>query len=185
MWMPRRQALLRKLSECTNDLCKISKLCTIGRMIGCTVESFCTIGGLCYSEDAALNTATLFGLLGFFCTIIDTQITKQRLYNIQEIIKIERELFSKIEEWFNEHEEIKTEMNVIFVFDFTKEVEKYMHEVVAGKKYFDPLILVGLILLVKNTIGKELKNGTEQDYNFIQKFKDFVNTKSLQEYCSW
>lgn len=176
---------MRKLSECTNDLCKISKWCTVGRMIGCTVESLCTIGGLCCSEDSALNAATLFGLLGFFCTIIDTQITKQRLGNIQEIVKIERELFFKIEEWFNKHEEIKTEMNVVFEFDFTKEVEKYMHEVVEGKKYFDPLILVGLILLVKNTIGEELKNGKEQDCDFIQKFKDFVNTKSFQEYCSW
>lgn len=181
LWVPLRQAVITKVAESRSDLSRLSTWCAVGRIIGYTMESLCTFGGLFYVNTFSLNTATLCGIFGFLCTLIDTHVTKLRLRNLKEIIILERGLFWKVGDWFKMHEEIHVAMNELCSLEFSNDVDNYMKAAVFGNILFDPVLLIAFILLNNSAVKQKFtdKNG----YSIIEKLKDFVNENTFKEYA--
>lgn len=209
IWEPSREELLKKLSEYASELNKVSKWCTVGRIIGCSTESLSTIVGLQFTESKAeswlLRMATLFGGLGIFITLTEMRISKDAFNNLMEFIKRDQKLFAPIQKWYQQSEKVEKAMSNVFPFDFTSKIVKEFSDVVAGKKEFDRVDLLTSLfsgLLEKNKCKEKDKEDAEKEENaenveedskncekngknhiIIQQLVDFMSHPACKELC--
>lgn len=209
IWEPSREELLKKLSEYASELNKVSKWCTVGRLIGCSTESLSTIVGLQFTESKAeswlVRMATLFGGLGIFITLTEMRISKDAFNNLMELIKRDQKLFAPIQKWYQQSEKVEKAMSNVFPFDFTSKIVKEFEDVVAGKKEFDRVSLLTSLfagLLEKKKKKEILKKDEENEENaenleensenceenqrnhiIIQQLVDFMSHPACKELC--
>lgn len=188
IWEPSRKELLKKLSEYASELNKVSKWCTVGRIVGCSTESLSTIVGLQFTESKAeswlVRMATLFGGLSIFITLAEMRISKDAFNNLMEFIKRDQKLFAPIKKWYQQSEKVEKAMSNVFPFDFTSKIVKEFSDVVAGKKEFDRVNLLTSLfagLLEKNKKKEKHKEDEENEESEENVENPEENSKNCEE----
>lgn len=185
MWEPTRMELLQMLADSGRELNKISKWCTVGRLMGSTIDTLGTVGGLYFPESRystfALRTATSFGLLALFSTITEMKISKDIYYDLVTLVHKDQELFAPIQLWYRQTEELERAMKNIFPFDITESIVKEFDGIVNEDIAFNPVRLFSRLLRdIAETDRSQLHN-----QELIENLVNFTNTPASQELCEW
>lgn len=185
IWEPTRQELLDTLVQCRKDLNTISKWSTYGRIIGCAVESACTIGGLYGSQSQyanhALFAATCFGGMGFTMTLGGLKMSMDSFYNLMKAVQRDQKLFAPIQSWYQQSEELEKAMKNEFPFDFTKTLVKAINGIITRDEHFDSVNLLSRILLNIFENHKE----KIKDPKFIQSLINSISCPPFKDFCEW
>lgn len=185
MWEPTRLRLLDLMTKSGNYLNKTSKMCTIGRLMGCTMDSLSTLGGLYFSDSKysslALGAATSFGALALISTFSDMKISKDTYQDLKELIERDQYLFTPIQKCYQESEELEKAMKAVFPFDFTNSLVKKFIDIAEGKGDFDR------VQVFSNLLEAVLRQDETQLQNkgLIWNLINLTNCKSFQELCEW
>lgn len=181
IWEPTRLKLLDILAKCSKDLNRISKLCSYGRILGCAVESYCTIKGLCDSKSNALQTATFCGALGICITLAGAKISYDSFNQLTKLMLIDQQLFAPINSWFQQNEELENAMNNVFSFDFTKLLMKEITDIVEKRESLNPVNLLSRLL---KGLSEKYK-GNMKYSQYIEYIISFVSYQPFKDYCEW
>lgn len=181
IWEPTRQKLLVTLAKCIKDLNRISKLCSYGRILGCAVESYCTIKGLCDSKSNALQTATYCGALGIAMTLAGAKISYDSFYQLTKLMQLDQHLFAPIQSWYQQNEELENAMNNVFSFDFTKLLMKEITDIVEKRESLNPVNLLSRLL---KGLSQKYKDNIKYS-EYIEYIISFVSYQPFKDYCEW
>lgn len=185
IWEPTRRELLDSLAQCRKDLNMISKWTTYARIVGCAVESACTIAGLSDSEsnyaNLALKMATCFGGVGICTTVVGLKLSLDSFYNLLKIVQRDQNLFAPIKKWYEQSEELERAMKNEFPFDFTKTLVRAINAIIARNENFDSVNLLSRILFSLFEIHKE----KIKDPKFIQSLINSLSCPPFKAFCEW
>lgn len=181
IWEPTRQKLLVTLAKCSKDLNRISKLCSGGRILGCAIESYCTIKGLCDSNSDALQMATCCGALGIAMTLGGLKISYDSFYQLTKFMQLDQHLFAPIQTWYQQNEELEKAMNNVFSFDFTKLLMKEITDIVEKGESFNPVNLLSRLL---KSLSEKFKGNVKYS-EYIESITSFVSCSPFKDYCEW
>lgn len=125
---PVRLELLEYLARNEREIQRMSTFCTLGRLVGSTVDIVSTFSGLFLRDtntryaNLAFRLATSFGFLGLASTLSEMNILKNTLDDLMRLIRRDQELFAPIERWYHQSNELEEAMQDVFPFDVTNHI---------------------------------------------------------------
>lgn len=149
-WEPARRHLLESLAKQENEISWSSKLCTIGRLLGSTVDVLGTVVGLSMRDsnpgyaNLAFRGATAFGLFGFLSTMSEMSTMKNSLDNLIRQLRRDQELMAPIQRWYQQTSELEEAMQEIFPFDVTNSLVVEFTNI--GHAEMSPFLLLATLL---------------------------------------
>lgn len=182
---PTRRSLLESLAYQENEMRRVSKLCTIGRLVGSSLDISGTVGGLWMKDshpgyaNLAFRIATSFGLLGFVSTVSEMTTLKNSLDDTIKLIRRDQELLAPIQRWYQQTNELEEAMQVIFPFDVTNNLVTEFGDI--GHSEVTPYRLFATLLrpIAENDFRRL------RDETLIRNLINFTLYPASQDWLEW